>query len=465
MSGQAEAYDVAIIGGGVSGTALLYILARYTNLRRIILFEKHVGLGLVNSAANNNSQTLHVGDIETNYSMDKVRQVKPASMMVARYAQGLEPQQRDAIISPTHKMILAVGTKEVLELEKRFTGLKAIFPQLQKLSGSQIATIEPAVMEGRDPQESVLALFNPDGFAVNFGKLAESFAEQSRKNNDKVIEIVLGEGVTTITKSLNGMYQLITAGRTIMARAVVVDADAYSLGFAKQLGYGQHFSLIPIAGTFYFSAEKLRGKVYTMQEARLPFAAVHGDPDMTVAHKTRWGPTAEFVPVLESRGVRTALDYFRSSGLERPRTWKSFFVILSEPVRFWYLLKNILYILPVVGKYFFVSNVQKIVPTLRGRDLQAAKGFGGMRLQRVDVETSELQLGEGKIIGDNIIFNMTPSPGASVCLYNALRDTEQLLVFLNNTFTFDKQRLLSELSLPEDRIETADVSLKQSYSS
>lgn len=87
-------YDIAIIGGGASGTALLYTLAKYTNAKRLVLVEKYSALGQVNSHARNNSQTLHVGDIETNYSIDKVRQVKPAAMMVARYASQLPASDR-----------------------------------------------------------------------------------------------------------------------------------------------------------------------------------------------------------------------------------------------------------------------------------------------------------------------------------------------------------------------------------
>jgi len=67
-----------------------------------------------------------------------------------------------------------------------------------------------------------------------------------------------------------------------------------------------------------------------------------------------------------------------------------------------------------------------------------------MRLQRVDTETHELQLGEGRIVGDNVIFNMTPSPGASVCLFNAVRDTEETMKFFSNTYTFDKHRMEHE---------------------
>jgi len=182
----------------------------------------------------------------------------------------------------------------------------------------------------------------------------------------------------------------------------------------------------------------LNGKIYTMQDKKLPFAAVHGDPDIHVPNKTRWGPTAKMSPVLESRNFSTIFDYFKSASLFRLATIKSFLVILSDMTRFVFLLKNTLYDIPIVGKYFFVKNVQKIAPTIKASDLRKAKGFGGMRLQRVDTKTHELQLGEGKIIGDNIIFNMTPSPGASVCLFNGMRDAEKLMEFFGGVYQFEK---------------------------
>ena len=43
-------HDVIIIGGGVSGTALLYTLSKYTNVKNIGLIEKYSDYGLVNSS-------------------------------------------------------------------------------------------------------------------------------------------------------------------------------------------------------------------------------------------------------------------------------------------------------------------------------------------------------------------------------------------------------------------------------
>lgn len=458
-------YQVVIIGGGASGTALLYTLARYTNLTSIALIEKYPKLGQVNSFSRNNSQTLHVGDIESNYSLDKVRQVKPAAMMVAHYVKALPKAAQDSIMSRVQKMLLAVGTSEVAIARQRFESLVPLFPGIQSLDAEGIRAVEPEVMNGRDPKEPVFGLYNPEGYAVDFGALAHSFVEEAKKVLTKNSDILLGQTVLKIHKEETG-YRLETDKGDLRATVVIVNADAYSLGFAKSLGYGKEFSLIPIAGTFYFSDERLKGKVYTMQEPRLPFAAVHGDPDLHVAKKTRWGPTARFFPVLESRKLHTAKDYFASSGLQHGKAWLSFLTILLEPIRFAFLAKNILCELPYIGKYFFLPQVQKIVPRLRGRDLVRATGYGGMRLQRVNMNTRELLLGEGKIVGDHILFNMTPSPGASVCLYNAMRDAEQVMKFFGEgAFQFDKQRMQSELMPSEEVLNAQDTSLKESYAS
>ena len=460
-------YDVVIVGGGASGTALLYTLARYTSLSRIALIEKYTEIGSVNSRANNNSQTLHIGDIETNYSVEKVKEVAPAALMVAHYAQALPLEVRSKILFPIHKMVLGVGIKEVAKLDERFLKLRTIFPNLRKLNRADIEKVEPMVVRGRPLHEPITALAQM-GYAVDYQKLAQSFVDQTlaRTDAEKRVQVLLGSTASDVVREKDGTWKVLCAdGELLRARVVIFDADAYSLLFAKRLGLGREFSLIPVAGTFFFTKQVLKGKVYTVQEPRLPFSAVHGDPDVRVPGKTRWGPTARFFPVLEARNWASARDYFAVSGLHRPRTWKSFAVILLDPLRFWYLVKNVLYEIPLVAPYFFAKQARKIVPTLTGADFVRAHGFGGMRLQRVNTNTDELLLGEGKIIGDNSIFNMTPSPGASVCLYNAVRDMEQVLRFLGIPDAYDKARLRKELCDPRDSLAKSDPSLETSYAS
>src|SRR5664280_656190 len=110
MTEEISRYDVLIVGGGVVGTALLYTLSKYTDIKRIGLIEKYSDFGLVNSASYNNSQTLHFGDIETNYSIDKAKSVKRMADMVMKY---LENEKNNPtgkkIFSKYSKMVLAVG--------------------------------------------------------------------------------------------------------------------------------------------------------------------------------------------------------------------------------------------------------------------------------------------------------------------------------------------------------------------
>ncbi|PIP86468.1 FAD-dependent oxidoreductase [Candidatus Campbellbacteria bacterium CG11_big_fil_rev_8_21_14_0_20_44_21] len=440
---KAKKYDVLIVGGGVSGTALFYMLAQYTNLSKIALLEKYNKVAQVNSKGKNNSQTLHVGDIETNYSPEKTKAVRSAAMMIPSYVRRLHPDAQNKILFRVPKMVLAVGKDEIAKLGERYEEIRKLYPDLQKLNKKEIGRIEPNITKGRKENEELLALYTPDGYAVDYEMLAVSFTKEVKKKADGRADLFLGQKVKNIKRG-DKEYQIETNKGIFEASIVVVNADSYSLLFAKSLGYGKKFSLIPVAGNFYFSDEVLNGKVYTMQDQKLPFAAVHGDPDVQVPGKTRWGPTAKFFPVLESGKPLTSLDYFKSAGLFRYCTIKSFIKILSDFTRFKYLLKNALYDFPLIGKIFFMPNIRKIVPLLKARDIKKAKGFGGMRLQRVDTETHELQLGEGRIVGDNIIFNMTPSPGASACLFNAVRDTEEIMSFFDNRYKFDKHMMENE---------------------
>ncbi len=57
-------------------------------------------------------------------------------------------------------------------------------------------------------------------------------------------------------------------------------------------------------------------------------------------------------------------------------------------------------------------------------------------------------MGEAVIVGDNIIFYTTPSPGASVCWWNARSAAQHLAKFRGDPKIFD-QRKFDELYAPE----------------
>jgi len=121
-----------------------------------------------------------------------------------------------------------------------------------------------------------------------------------------------------------------------------------------------------------------------------------------------------------------------------PDSVLSYANILSDRILLPYVVRNLVYDVPGVGKRAFLPNVQKVVPTVDVDDIERAKGYGGVRPQIVDTESKALDMGEAKITGDGILFNITPSPGASTALKNAMTDVETVLDFLDADHEFDE---------------------------
>ena len=441
-------YEVAIIGAGVSGTALLYSLSNYTNINRIALIEKNPEVALVNSHRTSNSQTLHFGDIETNYTLEKAKKVNKAASLVKNYLLKNDPRQE--IYSKYHKMVLAIGKEQADQLRNRYAEFKSLFPDLRLIDKDQIESVEPNVLKERETDEEVLALFTEEGYTIDYQKLAQSFLQQALENSNKNIDLMMGTKVKRITRE-GDLYYIQTQQETIAAKAVAVTAGAHSLLFAKSLGYGKDFALLSVAGSFYFAPGVLNGKVYTVQLKKLPFAAIHGDPEVHNQSQTRFGPTAKAIPMLERHRYGTVWSYFKTAGLSLD-AFLSFFKILSEPVILKYIVKNYIYDVTFIGKRLFIKEVKRIVPSIKLSELKFAKKYGGIRPQVVNIKTKSMDLGEAKILGENILFNITPSPGASTCLQNAEDDTERIISFLGEHYRFDKDRFLHDLGMNNQEI-------------
>ena len=436
MNESLPGYEVLIVGGGVVGTALLYTLSKYTDIKNVGLIEKYSDFGLVNSASYNNSQTLHFGDIETNYTIDKARSVKRMADMVMKY---LESEKKNSsekkLFSKYSKMVLAVGKKQVDELKKRYPPFSQLFPNLRMIGREEIGKIEPRVIEGRDPGQEIIALVTEDGYTVDFKRLCHSFVNNALAKNPG-LDIHLNTKLIRISRE-NDLYRVLTDKGEYTAPVVVIAAGGHSLMIGKSLGYGKNLSLLSMAGSFYTTPKVLNGKVYTMQKEKLPFAAIHGDPEVHSDAVTRFGPTAKPIFQLERYNWSTFAEYWKTFGMGfKPVI--SLLKIISDRVLFTYIIANFFYDLPYIGRRLFIKEIRKIVPSLKLNELKFAKGIGGTRPQIVNNSTRKLEMGEAKLCGDNIIINITPSPGASTCLGNAYSDASTVVGFFKGKYTFDK---------------------------
>ena len=423
-------FDTAIVGGGVAGTSLLFTLARYTDLKNLILFEKYDEVAELNSNPKANSQTLHVGDIESNYTYEKAKKVKKASFMVANYIQNFDEVDKSGFVKD--KMLLAVGEEEIKELKARYEEFKILYPYLELWDEEFLRKFEPKLLEGRD--EPILAIGARGQITtVNYKVLSESFVQKAL-DTDKNVQMRYNEEVTKIECDTDGNYKITTDTTMFRARSVVVNAGAYSLLFAQSMGYGTEYAILPIGGSFFFTKEKLlNSKVYTMQNPKLPFAAIHADPDCTQGWNTRFGPTAFALPKLERYHALHLKDLICALNIDKDVT-KVYMNLFKDKTIRRYILRNVLGEIPLVGKEIFVKDARKVIPSLKVRDLTFAEGYGGMRPQIIDKKKQELLLGEAKIEEDRLIFNMTPSPGATSSLSIALSDTLSICQTLGATF-------------------------------
>jgi malate dehydrogenase (quinone) len=232
---------VLIVGGGVCGTALLFELARYTDLGRITLVERYGQLAQVNSKATSNSQTIHCGDIETNYTIEKALSVQRTAAMIGRYGDLLEPAERDRCVFRTPKMVLAVGEAEGQLLRERFAQFAPHFPAMELLEAEQIAAWEPqvALINGQPRPEPIVAIgIRNSPTAVDYEALAESFVAQARRDlagSGRELDLRLGTTLERIGPEGDGFLVELAAGpgggrelAVLRARPVGVAAGAHT---------------------------------------------------------------------------------------------------------------------------------------------------------------------------------------------------------------------------------------------
>ena len=438
-----KVFDLAIIGGGISGCAAFYVASQYTDIKKVVLLEKNKKLAQVSSNQKANSQTIHDGSIETNYTAQKAAKVKIAADKLKNYA--LRHNLQNKGIFSMQKLAIGVGDKECEFIKKRHGEFAEIFDGLQFFEKSQIKKLEPKIIEslsGGDRAENVVASgYEKSWCAMNFEVISNHFVESAlnANPNNKVLNKFRANG---IYRGKDGTYMIHSNDKQrVRARFVLVNAGSFSLPLAQKCGYGKDLGCLPVAGSFYFvSGKLLRGKVYGVQNPKLPFAALHGDPDIAIEGATRFGPTALAMPKLERgkhfwnniSGELLTLD-FKLGALK-----VGFDLLRDSEIRS-YVLRNLAFELPLLGKRLFIKDARKIIPSLKLSDLTYAQGFGEVRPQVIDLGAMKLALGEKKILTQRgLTFNMTPSPGATSCLANAEIDIKEVATYLGAKFDDDR---------------------------
>lgn len=418
-------FQLGIRGLGVVGAALLLLAVLWSSFKTIVAWERRPGPGQVNSSPEANSHTVHRARAESNYGIKKALMVSAMADLLIAIVLRYFPEVGRKM--PTH--LLAVGEKEVAAFRKLFAERSPHFSDLRLLERDEIAQIEPALMEGRDPRVPVVSLYTEEGYAVDFERLALAMialAVREAERRGKTLEIHYNTEVVG-TERIDTGFRVTTAdGDVYEVRSLEICSGNASLLAARELGFGHNFAMVSVGGSYFVADCLIDGKVYGYNEEGMQNAAVHVDKDVNRPHLMRFGPTADlppfFLPFLERGSWKSIGEYFRM-GMTEPR---SLYAVVRATLSWKYLrfgLRSFLFKLPFVGKRIFARlEAQKLIPAILARHLRLVKGAGGIRGQLVDkatytmADTTRIEAPEG--VHANCV--VSPSPGATACIWNAL---------------------------------------------
>ena len=366
------AYDVAIVGGGIIGTATAMLLAERG--QRVIVLEAEEKLAAHQSG--HNSGVIHAG-----------LYYRPGSRKALLCAEGREAMYRFCATEgiphrQCGKLVVAIRDRDVpaldeLERRGRSNGLAG----LRRLTAAELHEHEPEV-------SGVGGLWVPQTGVVDYALVTAAYG---RRASQAGTDIVLNARVLDIASDSAAVRAVTTVG-DFAARFLVNCAGLHADRVARLAGEETTVRIVPFRGEYFDlrpeRASLVRGLIYPVPDPALPFLGVH--LSRTIHNHVHAGPNAVFafsrhgyrMRDFSMRDVSNAVSFSGFWRMAR-RHWRSG---LSEIRR-------------SLSRQLFVRSIQELVPAIAEADV--VRGGSGVRAQAVDRA--------GKLLDD---FHIVRSPRA-----------------------------------------------------
>ena len=381
--------DLAVVGGGILGLAVARELLARNPGASLCVLEREDRLG--RHQTSHSSGVIHAGIYYQPGSL-KARLCVEGARELYAYC-----DDRGIPYKQSGKLILAVEEAELGrldELERR--GRANGVPELRRLSADEITAVEPSA-------RGVAALHSPRTGIVDFGAVAEAYAEDIRRAGGTIhVGVAVAGG-----RPQAGRLALRHAHGSTAAGAAVFCAGLWSDRLAVACGAPQSPRIVPFRGGYLElpreAAGLVRGNVYPVPNPDLPFLGAHLTP--TMDGRVLIGPSALLAPARDAYRLSTVRPRDVGQTLAWPGTWRM-------AARNW--RAGLLEMRHATSRAAFAAEATRMVPALAG--LKARSGPAGIRAQTIDRD--------GALVDDFVVHRTegaihvrnAPSPAATSSL-------------------------------------------------
>jgi L-2-hydroxyglutarate oxidase len=260
---SSQNYDIAVIGGGIVGTAAAMALTQRSRATLVVLEAED---RLAAHQTGHNSGVIHSG-----------LYYKPGSLKARNCAKGREALYRfcsnhGVAHERCGKIVVAARENELPALDEierrgRANGLEG----LRRLGSEEIREFEPCA-------RGIAGLLVPDTGIVDFTAVTEEFADRVRERGGTVIT---GAGVRAVRSTADGLV-LETAHAThaqLQCRYLINCGGLQSDRIARMCGTDPGVCIVPFRGEYYELVPErrhlVRNLIYPVPDPAFPFLGVH----------------------------------------------------------------------------------------------------------------------------------------------------------------------------------------------
>jgi (S)-2-hydroxyglutarate dehydrogenase len=394
---MSKTWDVAIIGGGIVGTATGMAIGCRPGRPSVIVLEAEAKLAAHQTG--NNSGVIHSG-----------LYYKPGSLKARNCVEGREAMYRfcEAHGIPHDrcgKLVVATSPEQMPALEELYRrGVANGLNDLRRLEAGELKEYEPAVA-------GIAGLHVNETGIVDYTAVTNAFA---RIVSEAGGEIRTGARVLNVRRH-GGSLALETAAGAIEARTLINCAGLQSDRVARLCGVEPGVKIIPFRGEYYEIVKDrqalVRNLIYPVPDPRFPFLGVHftrmihggieAGPNAVLAFRREGYTRTSFSP-------KDSLEMLGYAGFWRMAS------------KYWRMGMEEMY--RSASKKAFVKALQGLIPSLRNEDVHPSGA--GVRAQALDPHGNLLD--DFRIVEAERMIHVlnAPSPAAtaSISIGRAIAD-------------------------------------------